>query len=176
VSTTKHKLSPAFFRGEGSARKAVYPALKNRTRPADEHHPEEAVRMAAYNELQERFGYPPELIDIEFPVLIREDEEPRYADIVVFEDAAHKRPVIVVECKKPNRQDGEKQGQRYATILRAVYVLWTNGTDRSASVIVNRYPEDAAPISDIPDYLGSPQYKIRSFTSSRMTSNCPGCL
>ena len=133
----------AFFRGEGQDRVAVYPALKNRIRKADQHHPEEAVRLALYNELQEKFGYPPELIDIEFPVLIREDETPRYADIVVFEDTAHKRPFVVVECKKPNRQDGEKQGQRYATILRAVYVLWDNGSDRAASVIVNLYPEDA---------------------------------
>ena len=127
--------------------------------------PEEVVRLAAYNELQEKYKYPPELIDIEFPVQIREDENPRFADIVVFTDAAHKRPFIVVETKKPKRQDGEKQGQRYATILRAVYVLWTNGTERSSSVIVNRYPEDAEGISDIPDFNGSPKYKIETLTA-----------
>ena len=175
MSTFKHKIQLAYFRGEGPDRLAVYPALKNRTRKADIHHPEEAVRLALYNEMLERFKYPAELIDIEFPVLIREDEDPRYADIVVFEDAAHKRPFIVVECKKPKRQDGEKQGQRYATILRAVYVLWSNGTDRSASVIVNRYPEDAEPISDIPDYLGSPQYKIeklQTFKDDKQITDC----
>jgi len=113
-------------------------------------HPEEYVRMAAYNELIGKYGYPPELIDIEYPVYIREDETPRYADVVVCTDKERKRPFLVVEAKKPNKVEGEKQGQRYATILRAVYVLWTNGTDRSTSVIVNRYPEDASPIEDIP--------------------------
>ena len=119
--------------------KAIYPAL-TRSRPAGPGHPEEDVRVAAYNELIEKYGYPPEHIEIEYPVVIREDEARRWADIVVFDDREHKRPLIVVETKKPNQMEGEKQGQRYATILRAVYVLWTNGSDRSASVIVNRFP------------------------------------
>jgi len=149
----------AFFEGSGKSRVAVYPYL-NRTRPAGPHNPEEEVRLATYNDLLTRYKYPAALIDIEFPVLIREDESPRFADIVVFSDVDHKRPVIVVETKKPKQQEGERQGQRYATILRAVYALWTNGTDSSATVLVNRYPEEAEPISDIPDFEGSPKYRI----------------
>ena len=139
---------------------AVYPALANRTRPAGPEHREEAVRLEAYNLLITKYGYPAEHIDIEYPVLIREDETPRYADIVVFDDREHKRPLIVVEAKQPGKSDGERQGQRYATILRAVYVLWTNGHDTSASVLVNRYPEDAAPLQDIPEFGGIPKYAI----------------
>lgn len=139
---------------------AIYPALKNRARPAGDGHPEEAVRMQAYNELITKYSYPPELIDIEFPVVIREDENPRFADIVVFSDKEHKRPFIVVETKQPKKSEGEKQGQRYATILRAVYVLWTNGSQRSTSVIVNRYPEEAVPTNDIPPFGGKPKFAI----------------
>lgn len=138
---------------------AYYPYL-GRERKAYGEHLEERVRMNAYNELIKDYGYPPELIDIEYPVYIREDENPRYADIVVCIDKELKRPFLIVEAKKPNREDGEKQGQRYATILRGVYVLWTNGVDRAASVIVNRYPEDAARIDDIPTYGGAPRFNI----------------
>ncbi len=91
--------------------------------------------MTVYNEMLARYGYPPEVADIEAEVRSREDEAPRYADIVVFDDKAHKRPFIVCETKKPNKEECEKQGQRYATILRAVYVLWTNGTARSCSIV-----------------------------------------
>jgi type I restriction enzyme M protein len=153
----------AYLKEEKSRTVAIYPAI-NKLRLAGKGHPEEAVRLGAYNSLIQDYHYPSDLIDIEFPVLIREDEQPRFADIVTFDDRAHKRPFIVCETKKPNREDGEKQGQRYATILRAVYVLWTNGTDRSASAIVNRYPEDAAPIADIPEWGGLPKLSIELLT------------
>ena len=86
---------------------AVYPALGGRRRQAGTGHPEEKVRMDAYNLLITKYGYPAEYIDIEYPVVIREDETPRYADIVVCSDTTKKRPLIVVEAKKPNRSDGE---------------------------------------------------------------------
>lgn len=149
----------AYIKQDGPKPIAVYPAI-GKTRPFGKSHPEEEVRLNAYNELITKYGYPPEFLDIEYPVLIREDEQPRAADIVVFDDKAHKRPFIVVEAKKPNRTDGERQGQRYATILRAVYVLWTNGSDRSCSVLVNRYPEEAVAIKDVPRFGGEPKYAI----------------
>ncbi len=149
----------AHFKEKDGKTLAVYPFLK-KSKLAGKGHPEETVRLAVYNELLEKYKYPPELLDIEFPVLIREDEQPRWADIVVFDDKAHKRPLIVVEAKEPRKDLGEKQGQRYATILRAVYVLWTNGSNRSTSVIVNRYPEEAVIIKDIPKFGGIPQYTI----------------
>lgn len=142
---------------------AFYPFL-NKKKIAGDGHPEEKVRMDLYNKLLEKYKYPPELVEIEFPVRIRDDEQPRYADIVVFDDKGHKRPLVVVEAKSPKREDGEKQGQRYATILRAVYVLWSNGENESASVIVNRYPEESVPIKDIPEYGGKPKYNIKELT------------
>jgi type I restriction enzyme M protein len=137
----------------------VYPTVRKQ-KIAGSANREERVRMSIYNELIETYGYPAKRIDIEFPVKIRDDEQPRFADIVVFDDDEHKRPLIVVECKKPKRTDGERQGQRYATILRAVYVIWTNGTARSASVLVNRYPEEAVQIADVPPFRGEPKYEI----------------
>lgn len=154
---------------------AFYPFL-NRERKAEGEHLEERVRMNAYNDLITTHRYPPNLIDIEYPVLIREDEAPRYADIVVCLDAELKRPFLVVETKKPNREDGEKQGQRYATILRAVYVLWTNGSSRAASVIVNRYPEDAASIEDIPSYGGAPRYNIAKLAPFKDDNHISGAF
>lgn len=160
----KKTLPLAYLETVGSETHAVYPALGGRKRPAGLANPEERVRMELYNELLRDYKYPPEFVDIEYPVYIREDETPRYADIVVCTDKAKKRPFIVVETKKPSKLDGERQGQRYATILRAVYVLWSNGADRSSSVIVNRYPEDAARIDDVPPYGGEPKYKVTSLT------------
>jgi len=162
---TKHKakkLQLAYLEVDAGVEYAVYPVLGGRRRQAGKGHPEEKVRMDAYNLLITKYHYPPEYIDIEYPVIIREDETPRYADIVVCSDKARKRPIIVVEAKKPNRVDGEKQGQRYATILRAVWVWWTNGSDESMFEIVNRYPEDASPIKDIPPYGGTPKYKVKN--------------
>lgn len=140
---------------------AFYPALKKRM-PFGKGHPEEAVRRAAYNALISTYNYPPEQITIEQPVMIREDESPRFADIVVFADRALKRPLIVVEAKKPNREDGERQGQRYAAILRAVYIWWTNGADNSFFVLKDRYPDEAAKINQLPDFGGSVSYRITS--------------
>jgi type I restriction enzyme M protein len=163
----------AFIKDDNSKKRAVYPYLK-KTKVAGVGHPEEFVRLTVYNELLLKYCYPPELIDIEVEVRIREDERPRFADIVVFDDTTKKRPFLVCEVKKPKKEEGEKQGQRYATILRAVYVLWTNGTSRSASVLVNRYPENAAPISDIPVFGGAPKLTITSlipFTDDRQITD-----
>ena len=97
------------------------------------------------------------------PVKIRDDETPRFADLVVYDDDEHKRPFIVVETKKPHRRDGERQAQRYATILRATYTLWNNGTDpMTASTLVNRYPEEAISISDVPVFGGQPRYDVQT--------------
>lgn len=146
---------------------AVYPYLRQ-AKPLG---PEEKVRMAVYNELVDTYHYPVRRLTIEHPVKIRDDEQPRFADIVVFDDDALRRPLIVVECKRPKREDGERQGQRYATILRAVYVLWTNGSGgRSASVLVNRYPEEAASIEDVPPFGGKVSYEIsalKAFSDDR---------
>jgi len=151
----------AYLKQDAARTVAVYPAL-GKERLAGKGHPEEEVRMNAYNEMLSKYGYPPEVIDIEFPVVIREDEQPRFADVVVFDDKARKRPFIVVEAKEPKKSEGERQGQRYATILRAVYVLWTNGSARSTSVLVNRYPEEAVGIADIPRFGGEPKYSVET--------------
>ena len=146
----------AFVETRGGKVYAVYPHL----RQAKLLGPEERVRMTVYNELIDTYRYPVRRLVIEHPVKIRDDEQPRFADIVVFDDDALKRPHIVVECKRPMREEGERQGQRYATILRSVYVLWTNGSARSASVLVNRYPEEAVGIDDIPPFGGKVSYEI----------------
>lgn len=156
------KKEHAYLESRGTEQYAVYPYLR-KSKLAGPRHPEELVRMAVYNELIEKYHYPARRLTIEHPVKIRDDEQPRFADIVVFDDDRLARPLVVVEVKKPDRKDGERQGQRYATILRAVYVLWTNGaTGRSSSVLVNRYPEEAVSIDDIPTFGGKVQYAITS--------------
>ena len=124
---------------------------------------EECVRVDTYNFLLTKYAYPVHRIEIEVPVKIRDDETPRFADLVVYDDDEHKRPFIVVETKKPHRRDGERQAQRYATILRATYTLWNNGTDpMTASTLVNRYPEEAISISDVPVFGGQPRYDVQT--------------
>ena len=61
--------------------------------------PEESVQLQAYLSLIYKFGYPAEQIRVCEHIKIGSSS--READIVVYEDAACKTPLIIVECKKP---------------------------------------------------------------------------
>ena len=161
LTMPSRRLPLAEIKPKGGRPHAYYPHLR-RWLVADEGS-EERVRVDTYNALLTKYHYPARRIAIETPVKIRDDEQPRFADIVVYDDDAHKRPLIVAEVKNPKRRTGERQAQRYATILRAVYTLWNNGADpMTASVLVNRYPEEAVSITDIPVFGGEPQYEIQT--------------
>lgn len=102
--------------------------------------PEEVVRQRFIKILQTDYGYPKDCILREVPVqsgssiLTNEsDGSPIRADIVVYKDkrAALKKDqgniLFVVECKKPNVNEGYAQLVSYIFNTSALGGVWTNG-------------------------------------------------
>ncbi len=92
--------------------------------------PEEKVRAEIYLQLILEYGYPVQRIDIEITVPRRTPSD--LADIVLFEDDAKLKPLIVVECKKPTTTEAEfiqavEQGFGNAVSLGADWVWVTTG-------------------------------------------------
>ncbi|MDW3648532.1 MAG: type I restriction enzyme HsdR N-terminal domain-containing protein [Bacteroidia bacterium] len=97
--------------------------------------PEESVQIQAYLSLIYKFGYPAEQIRVCEHIKIGSSS--READIVVYEDAACKTPLIIVECKKPKISasgfyEAIDQGFSYAAATHAKYV-WTIAGKKSAA-------------------------------------------
>ncbi|MFH1745322.1 MAG: N-6 DNA methylase [bacterium] len=126
--------------------------------------PEEKVRAEYYFDLIEKYHYPAKRIELETEMPDRTPE--RYADIVIFEDDAKKKPYIVVECKKDGISDAEfeqatKQVIANARVLRAPLAICVAGNTRRAMETVewnDKEPEKAT-ITDIPISYG----KIEEF-------------
>ncbi|MDO8664478.1 MAG: type I restriction enzyme HsdR N-terminal domain-containing protein, partial [Candidatus Liptonbacteria bacterium] len=86
--------------------------------------PEEKVRAEYYFDLLEKYHYPAKRVELETEMPAR---VPRFfADIVIYEDDAKKKPYIVVECKKDGISDAEfeqatKQAIGNARVLHAPF-------------------------------------------------------
>lgn len=126
--------------------------------------PEEKVRAEYYCDLIEKYHYPASRIDLEVEMPDRTPE--RYADIVIYEDDAKKKPYIVVECKKDGISDAEfeqatKQAIANARILHSPLAICVAGNTRRAMETNewnDKEPEKAT-ITDIPISYG----KIEEF-------------
>lgn len=121
--------------------------------------PEERVRAEYFYDLVEKYRYPIERIELETEMPDRTPE--RYADIVIYEDAANKKPYIVVECKKDGISDSEfeqatKQAIANARVLKAPFAICVAGNTRRAMETEHwndKEPEKAT-ITDIPISYG----------------------
>ncbi len=101
--------------------------------------PEERVRQAFMKVLCDDYGYPKEIMRREVPIqsgssiLLDKDGAPIRADIVVYNNvkAALKTDQgnirFVVECKKPNVNEGYAQLVSYIFNTSAAGGVWTNG-------------------------------------------------
>ena len=101
--------------------------------------PEERVRQSFMRVLCDDYNYPKELIRREVPIqsgskiLLDKDGSPIRADIVVYNNvnAALKQDQgnirFVVECKKPNVNEGYAQLVSYIFNTSAAGGVWTNG-------------------------------------------------
>jgi len=126
--------------------------------------PEEKVRAEYYYNLIEKYHYPATCIEFEVEMPDRTPE--RYADIVISEDNANKKPYIVVECKKDGISDAEfeqatKQAIANARVLKAPFAICVAGNTRRA-METERWSEktpEKATITDIPISYG----KIEEF-------------
>lgn len=121
--------------------------------------PEEKVRAEYYLDLIEKYRYPVNRIELEVEMPDRTPE--RYADMVIYEDDAKKKPYIVVECKKDGISDAEfeqatKQTIANARVLHAPFAICVAGYTRRAmetSEWNDKEPEKAT-ITDIPISYG----------------------
>jgi len=121
--------------------------------------PEEKVRAEYYFDLLEKYHYPAKRIELETEMPSR---VPRFfADIVIYEDDAKKKPYIVVECKKDGISDAEfeqatKQAIGNARVLQAPFAICVAGNTRRAMETAewnDKEPEKAT-ITDIPISYG----------------------
>ncbi len=88
--------------------------------------PEEWVRRHVVNFLSSHCGVEPQQICEEYPVKI--SGQAQRADIVVLNSDC--KPTILVECKAPSiaiDQEVFAQAVRYNSILKARYIVLTNG-------------------------------------------------
>jgi len=121
--------------------------------------PEEKVRAEYYFDLIEKYHYPAKRVELETEMPAR---VPRFfADIVIYEDDAKKKPYIVVECKKDGISDAEfeqatKQAIGNARVLHAPFAICVAGNTRRAMETAewnDKEPEKAT-ITDIPISYG----------------------
>jgi len=145
-----------YFRVSKDGAKIEYSPLGHKENLND---PEEKVRAEYFYDLIEKYQYPIERIELEKQMPDRTPQ--RYADIVIHEDAANKKPFIVVECKKDGISDAEfeqatKQAIANARVLKAPYAICVAGNTRRAMETEHwndKEPEKAT-ITDIPISYG----------------------
>ncbi len=88
--------------------------------------PEERVRQNLIRFLVDQCGIHRQRIVLEHPVLL--NGQPQRADVVVYGDTGE--PLLLAECKAPRipiAQSTLDQAVRYNAILRARYLMLTNG-------------------------------------------------
>jgi type I restriction enzyme M protein len=90
-------------------------------------HPEEIVRQLYVKKLMDSYGYPKERIQIERPVVFGSGVGTKRADIVVMHADDPEAAYIIVEVKKPKRQDGIEQLKSYCNAEGSPVAVWTNG-------------------------------------------------
>lgn len=116
-----------------------------RDRPAT---PEEIVRQLFVTRLIETYGYPRERIATEKAVYFGSAVAEKRADIVVSDKDDPDTAYIIVEVKKPKRQDGLEQLKSYCNAEGAPIAVWTNGGEM---VILHREdPNQYRNLTDIP--------------------------
>jgi len=129
--------------------------------------PEEKVRASFYVELLEKYKYPSNRLKLEVTVPRRKPEDK--ADIVVYEDDEHKKPYIVIECKKDGISKAEinqavEQVFGNANSLRAKYAIMVAGNVRIAFDVAGFQASEREKniIADIPIRYGKViQYKYK---------------
>ena len=112
--------------------------------------PEEWVRQHVIWYLIEEKGYPASLIAIEKSLLVNKLQK-RF-DIVLHNNIG--KPLIIVECKAPGikiSEDTLHQALRYNSIIRAPYIMLTNGLEMYYGKL-NFTDASFSYIKDIPFY------------------------
>lgn len=125
--------------------------------------PEEAVRQLFLMLLNEKYAYPFERMQLEYPVSF--GREKKRADIVIFDKKDTRAIYIMVELKKPKLLDGKEQLKSYCNATGATIGVWSNGESISH---YNR--RDPNYFKDIPDIPKSNQ-TLKDLLSEKWTIN-----
>ena len=115
----------------------------DKERPAK---PEEIVRQLYLKKLMREYGYPKERIVIEKEIWFGSGIHEKKADIVILQKDLE-TPYIIVEVKRPKRQDGIKQLKSYCNAEGSPIGVWTNGSEL---IVLHRELNTYTNISDIP--------------------------
>lgn len=131
--------------------------------------PEEKVQAETFCELVLRYNYPVENIKQYVKVTVGSDI--KEADIIVYNDNEHRKPHIIVECKKVEITEQEfKQAVRqayayaYATAGTVKYIWVTSG-------IKNEYYAFDKEIDSRESVPDIPQYKVEKLASYKFAKN-----
>lgn len=120
--------------------------------------PEEEVRQWMIALLNQRYGYPLELMQVEGSLTL--NGLSRRCDVVVFSVSG--RPMIIVECKEPNvkiTQEVCDQACRYNTVLQVPYLILSNGKNTMV-IAVDFGNRKLSVINDIPKFSIDKNVKI----------------
>lgn len=117
--------------------------------------PEEQVQAEAFLQLVLIYEYPVEHIRLFVPIQM--GVATKEADLVVYNDPAHKSPHIVVECKRETVSEQEfaraaDQAVGYAVAEGARYVWVTSKIKNEYFEIPAKKPKDRITIPDVPQY------------------------
>ena len=112
--------------------------------------PEEWVRQQFIRFLHTQKGYPLELMQVECAITL--NGLTKRCDIVVY--GADVRPMMIVECKKPEVHINQKvldQACRYNIVLQVPYLCLTNGP-QTTFLRVDADKQVVTPLSTIPSW------------------------
>ncbi len=112
---------------------------------------EEWVRQHFLNFLVKHNGFPVSLIGVERKIMVNNMEK-RF-DILVFKSTGE--PQIIIECKAPEihiTQQTFMQASNYNTVLKAPYLVITNGLEHHCA-FVDFNSKSVQFLSSIPNYV-----------------------
>lgn len=117
--------------------------------------PEAIIEAKAYLTLVLQYGYPTDTIRLFAPVTM--GASLREADIEVYADAKHEKPLVIVECKKEVASEAEfrqaaEQAFSYAVAEGARYVWTTSGIKNEYYEVSAEKPKSRRTVADIPRF------------------------
>lgn len=101
--------------------------------------PEEIIRQLWLYKLMNYYNYPLEKLAVEKEITFGGEVREKAADIVVYSDDG-RTPRIIIECKKPNRDDGIEQLKSYLNAEGSPIGVWSNGAERV--ILYRPYPKE----------------------------------
>ncbi|WP_319404280.1 N-6 DNA methylase [uncultured Anaeromusa sp.] len=131
--------------------------------------PEEKVQAKTFCELVLKYNYPVGHIKQYVKVTVGSDS--KEADIIVYNDSEHKKPHIIIECKK-----GEITEQEFKQAVRQAYAyafatagttkyIWVTSGIKDEYYAVDKEVDSREAVTDIPNY------KVEKLASYKFAKN-----